>query len=232
MCLLAFHKHASLSRAQLELEREALLHGCRFNPDGFGGALLTAGGLITFRSMDAAHAVELYFACRLRHPAAPAMFHSRHATGSLVSLGNCHPLPVGGDPQIVMAHNGYLFEPADPDVCDSVIFADTMLPRYQLANPAERAELERRIGRNKVIVFDGRAGDYYMLNEACGIWDDGVWYSNMSYTGVSHITPGVCALCRGPASLPVPGGGDACEPCYGGIRTREQLLLQPVPGLL
>lgn len=209
-----------------ELEQGALL-----NPDGHGWARLSLNGsLVTFRSLDAQEAIDSYLAARELYPSAVLMFHSRHATGSPVTLENCQPLPVGGDPEVVVAHNGHLFTPEDSEASDTAIFAGTMLPHYDVEDPRQRVILEERLGHNKMVIFSGRTGSAHILNGK--YWtrsESGAWHSNTSFTGVSHRTPGVCVFCQAPDSWePVPGGSTACISCSTAIAERAELLLQPV----
>ena len=41
--------------------------------------------------------------------------------------------------------------------------------------------LEYSIGDRNKFVFLDNSGEFHILNEGAGIWDEGVWYSNMSY---------------------------------------------------
>jgi hypothetical protein len=212
MCLLSYYP------AGVMPVREHLENGARLNPHGSG----FAAGWDLRRSMDSEKAIDGFLAARMQTPFLPAMFHARNATGdSPVTPENIHPFRVslrGKD--AFVAHNGYLF-PHDGDRSDSAIFAEEILPRYDLDDPDEVALLERRMGPSRAVVLFP-ASRALILNAHLGIClPDGTWHSNRDYLGEPHVIPGVCPVCKAETDLkPV------CETCEGRAQRRRALLME------
>jgi len=213
MCLLSYYVPGSMP------VREHLENGARLNPDGFGWAMLAGGELLTRRYLNGAAAIEDFMAQRARNPDVPALFHSRHATDTGATVANCHPFPLGTG--AVVAHNGYLFPVTEGEErSDSRIFAEEILPRYDLDDPAHAARLEKWLGTNKVVVLSSspaRDQAAYILNADRGVWLDhgGTWHSNPDYTG----TPQDGTRCRSCGhgdllgGLSLATGGELCRDC-------------------
>ena len=184
MCLLTF------CPANVMPDTSALLNGAYCNADGHGFAIVAGDQLIVERGMDAQAMIEAFEAARHRHPAGPALFHSRFTTHGDTGLDNCHPFPVGGDARTVLAHNGVLpqaVRPATGDPrSDTRITAEDFLPTFgSLRTRRNRTRFEQWMTpHNKMVLltvdrrFTQRA---YILNETSGIWDGGIWYSNDGY---------------------------------------------------
>jgi len=166
--------------------REELYTAAESNPHGFGYAFLTKDKIITGRGMDADEVIERFLRIREGLTDCYAMFHARFTTHGATSKANCHPFRVGGNEDIVLAHNGILpLSPLD-NRSDTRMFAEDWLPSLgveALDDPVTFAELEKWAG-SKVAVFslDPRLEkNVYILNEHMGHWKDGVWWSNYSY---------------------------------------------------
>lgn len=184
MCLLTYLPEGVLP------DTHALRTGTLHHPDGHGFAIVTDGALLTQHGLDADHMVGCFHTLRQRHPDGPALFHSRWATHGAHDLGNCHPFPVGGDAGTVLAHNGVLPKRARPTTTDprsdTRIAAEEILPRFgSLRQQRVRRAVERWMGPDNLMVVltidPGFRRPGYILNEAKGIWDQGIWYSNGSY---------------------------------------------------
>jgi hypothetical protein len=89
--------------------RKELENGLEVNTEGGGHAVIAPdGGMLTSKSLDGGRALDEFMNLREKYPEGPAVFHSRLSTGSAVSLANTHPIPVGGDPETLLFHNGDL----------------------------------------------------------------------------------------------------------------------------
>jgi hypothetical protein len=184
MCLLTFFPATAMP------DTTALLNGSHFNPDGHGFAIVVGDQILVQHGMDAEATIEAFAAARRQHPDGPALFHSRITTHGHTSVDNCHPFAVGGDTRTVLAHNGVLprsVQPCKGDTrSDTRIAAEDFLPQFgSLHLRRNRMRFERWMTPdNKMVIltvdrrFKQRA---YILNEATGIWDGGIWYSNDSY---------------------------------------------------
>jgi len=184
MCLLTFLPPG------VQPDLTALCNGAIHNNDGHGYAIVCGDRLVVQRSMDAAALIEAFAVDRLRYPGGPALFHSRLTTHGNTSLDNCHPFRLGGDHRTVLAHNGVLpavVQPGKGDTrSDTRIAAEDYLPRVgSLRSRRVRLKVQTWMTRyNKMVILtvDRRYREQaYVLNEDCGIWHDGIWYSNDSY---------------------------------------------------
>jgi hypothetical protein len=211
MCLLSYYPPGVMP------VREHLENGARLNQHGWGFAL----GYVAMRSADdPERMISQFMAHRQRFPYLPALFHSRNATGdSPLALENVHPFPVSrdGEPMMFVAHNGYLFDD-EGDKSDSRVFAEQILPRYDLDDPGQRALLESRMEFNKAVILhpDGA----WILNAHLGVsLADGTWHSNLDYLGVPHVISGFCGVCRlaSPALI--------CDSCRVRAGDRKALLM-------
>lgn len=197
--------------------REHLENGARLNPHGCGFAV----GYYALRSMDSGDMINRFLENRENSLYLPALFHSRNATGdSPVTEENLHPFFVERNERepAWAAHNGYLFQ-HEGRKSDSAIFAEEILPRYNLDDPGIRALLEQRMGPNKAVILDSDSA--YILNAHLGISSpDGTWHSNRDYLGISHLRDGQCPQCHAGTDLkPV------CEPCEERAQRRRSLLM-------
>jgi glutamine amidotransferase len=184
MCLLTYLPAGVLP------DTDALLNGIVVNQDGHGFAIVAGDRLVIERGMDGEQLVAAFERARRRHRDGPALFHSRYATHGVADLDNCHPFHVGGDVRTVVAHNGVLPATVQPrrgdPRSDTRYAAEVYLPQAGgLHLRRTRQRLERWMTPfNKLVLLtvDHRFKQQgYVLNEASGIWDDGIWYSNDDY---------------------------------------------------
>lgn len=204
----------------------------KLNPHGHGWAMLVSDGLSAQGTLyrrrgmylpEMLHTFDLY---RKHFPDAPALWHSRHAGPMTVAHHLAHPLPVGGDQEVLVAHNGYLFPVDEPNRSDSSVFADEILPRYDLNSARERELLSKRMGYNKAVVLSANptVPPVTILNEHLGTWRNGAWHSNTDFAGAGHVNPGWCAGC-GCAT----GNKDViCLDCEHTASIRRELLLKGI----
>lgn len=153
MCILSFLP------PEATVDVNGLWNGGINNPHGHGWAIVETDRVVVGKSLDLAEALESFVAARERHPAGPALFHSRWATHGSVNLPNVHPFVVGGSELTVVAHNGILPTEAHPakgdDRSDSRKFADEILPtRFRRLGSPPRARCA------VTVVWEGQqAGD-------------------------------------------------------------------------
>jgi hypothetical protein len=242
MCMLTYVP------AGIQPDTDALGNGVERNQDGHGYAVVAGNRIIVGHSLDPEIMIKEFAAVRERHPDGPALFHSRFGTHGGVTKANCHPFRVGGDRRTVMAHNGILpseVHPAKGDRrSDTRIAAEDLLPLQpfgSLAHRKARRRFEQWLGpSNKVLILtvDPAYGDRaILLNEQAGIWDNGIWYSNMDYqqrsVGVWQPAPGwwdddwpatradwppeylaPCGVCEVEGAInPMTGYCDVCSAC-------------------
>jgi hypothetical protein len=212
--------------------REHLENSAQLNPHGCGWGILAhnpfadTATLITGKTLHPRRAIDGFMQLREAYPAGPAVFHSRYSTGGSLCLDAVHPVEPGA-PGLAVFHNGFLFAPEPGEVSDTNVLARDILPRYDLDDPDEYRLLERRLGRNKVIVLADHTTSLnwqvYILNQDLGLWlPDGSWHSNGDYTGVSHHVPGRCGACYSPSETVV------CAACLSRAPRRRRLLTEPV----
>lgn len=170
---------------------DALWNGGINNPDGHGYAIASPDGMIIGKSLRLDDCLSDFLDARELFPESPALFHSRWATHGSVRTGNCHPFYVGRSNMTVLAHNGVLPKSAHPkpgdDRSDTAIMAEELLPRQwrRLDKPSVRKSLTNYCGRgNKLVILtvDPKyRKNHYLINEAAGNWDSGIWHSNFDY---------------------------------------------------
>lgn len=190
MCLLTFIP------AGIQPDMESLANGTEFNRDGHGYAIIHDGRLIIRKDLIAERILEQFEKDREAMPDGPALFHSRMSTHGTVNTKNCHPFHVGGDQRTVIAHNGILPQvvwPSKKDKrSDTRIAAEDFIPRLGLLwTRRTRIAIEKWMGAgNKMVVLTVNRRykqQAFILNEAAGIWDGGVWYSNDGYQGYDRF---------------------------------------------
>lgn len=137
----------------------------------------------------------------------PIMVHFRMSTRGVIDQYNCHPFIV--NPMTAMMHNGILAMPAtgkgiknlfhdrdvEPEYSDTWHYAHKYFFKFNQWRLHDKKFIkfhEDFIGTNNKLVFmdcteytenDKRNGykSLIIYNEAQGVWDDGVWFSNTGY---------------------------------------------------
>ena len=120
------------------------------------------------------------------------LIHFRIKTHGDISLENCHPFKMNS--RMALIHNGIISGYGNKnDKSDTRDFIDKVLSQIShkmWKNPAFRQLVGDAIGYSKLGIIDTQ-GNYYIINESKGTWDDGVWYSNSSYK-IKKITSSNC----------------------------------------
>ena len=100
--------------------------------------------------------------------------------------GGIYIIEVGGNNNVVFAHNGMLFshESPIPTESDTRFFARTVLAHRaadQIMGKPFQGFLAHLIGGGNKLAFLDATGDISIVNSEYGVWQEGVWYSNTGY---------------------------------------------------
>lgn len=195
---------------------EHLANAAELNTHGYGWSI---GLSEVYHSLPPCVCIPMFLKARRGAMDEPAMFHARYATGGATSLANCQPLVLGNG--TIVAHNGALFDVDGPE-SDTRVFAEEILPKWDLDSRADRSELAELVVPNKLVIM--RPGKPpVMLNDRLGIWlEDGSWHSNEDFTGLDHKRAGVCAACGVPLPSELPA--QACDGCFTRYAMRKTML--------
>lgn len=119
---------------------------------------------------------------------APNIVHFRASSGGAINAQNTHPFSVSE--RVAFAHNGILsFISHNQTFSDTFRFNESILKpiwgRNQLGLFTEAAKylLEEVIGKFNKLAFLNNKGEFLIVNEASGYWedDDNTWFSNRCY---------------------------------------------------
>lgn len=170
----------------------ALYRGWTSNQDGGGFAFVKQGKVVIekgFFKYNEFHkalnaAVDTY------GQQSPFLIHMRIGTSGLKNENNTHPFAIKPQdgPAGAMMHNGILFTPGGayrgPDhdkKSDTRVVAEALNNILRLQDVLQaKKELGAAIGYGNKLAFLYDTGDYVIINENQGYWDDGIWYSNSS----------------------------------------------------
>lgn len=176
MCLIAY------SPTGLALDRDVFDEGYDGNPDGIG--IMSAYCIERFVGKGSKRKAWRLLN-RLALEAIPYAIHFRWRTHGPINTDLCHPFKSTDGFTYVM-HNGVINETGNyalPHESDTSVFVRDFvdLSRQTTAEgrKAELDALESMIGySNKLVILDMRTGKFDILNEDCGLWNNGIWYSN------------------------------------------------------
>jgi hypothetical protein len=125
-----------------------------------------------------------------KYPNATFVLHFRISNRGVINRENCHPFKVNNE--LAFVHNGTITSvDKDDKMSDTNIFNRQILRKLPnvdieyLNNPAIKSILEEFIGYSKIVFLDNN-GQYALLNEDDGYWEEGIWYSNDSHDRVSE----------------------------------------------
>jgi hypothetical protein len=138
--------------------------------------------------------LQSFYEAYVKHQDKQAVLHFRIKTHGKIDTTNCHPFAVNNS--LGFVHNGVISGFGDANHSDTIGFNNGVLQplvnkwgNLALFQDPMKDLIESRIGYSKLIFLD-RHGNHNILNEAKGVWDDGVWYSNTSYKPyVAPATP-------------------------------------------
>jgi hypothetical protein len=181
MCLIAYKPAGSIE----PFRKDILSNGFRMNDDGAGymiwdhksGKVISKKGFMAFRKVMSA--IEKY-------PDCAAVVHFRRASkGMVINEKNCHPIDIGKG--FKMCHNGTMkIEIQDWLLSDSWHFAKQIenclsIDPQLFDKPKYISKIESVIENNRVVIMNTSDGSVKILNEGCGSWLDGIWYSNVDF---------------------------------------------------
>ena len=113
----------------------------------------------------------------------PFLIHFRIGTAGIKTTFNCHPFKVNKN--LVFIHNGIISGVGlDKNKSDTQLFNEKILkvlPTNWLNNSAIKLLVEDFIGLGSKLAFLDIDGEFHFSNEAKGVWDGGIWYSNTGY---------------------------------------------------
>ena len=112
------------------------------------------------------------------------LIHCRIGTHGLRDKNNCHPHVINN--RCVLIHNGVLNVevPENSDESDTICFIKQYLKplaRDFMKDDAICELIEMAIKSNNKFALLNNKGEYRILNEKSGHWENGIWYSNYSY---------------------------------------------------
>lgn len=181
--------------------------------DGAGFAYVRKGNVViskghmTFDDFYKAYTKQLE-----RNPNSNFLIHFRTSTSGVTDKENTHPFPI---PKGAMIHNGVLFRPTENSNRSDTHIVSTVIGKFLKCRAdwvEKMTELEELIGWDKMACLFND-GNYVIVNEAKGGWDDNVWYSNRYGYG------------RTRAQLVKPKGKDISNnPAWTGALSRSNML--------
>ena len=173
---------AIMKSANKKISKSTLRRCYDANPDGAGfmyaedKQLVVNKGYFTFK--------EFYKEYK-PHGDKQVLIHFRIKTHGPIDKDNCHPFLVNSGLGII--HNGIITGYGSSIKSDTIEFTESILQKIvakhgnnSLFDDPMVELIENVIGYSKLVFLD-RHGNYTIMNEKKGNWNDGVWYSNMSW---------------------------------------------------
>lgn len=111
------------------------------------------------------------------------VLHFRISTSGMIDKNNIHPFKVNEN--LYFCHNGILDinVPIGSKINDTQIYNNVFMkgmnPRF-IYNESTRNLIQYSINKNKFVFLDNK-GEFFILNEQLGTWDENKWFSNDSY---------------------------------------------------
>ena len=171
-----------MKSANKKISKSTLRRCYDANPDGAGfmyaedKQLVVNKGYFTFK--------EFYKEYK-PHGDKQVLIHFRIKTHGPIDKDNCHPFLVNSG--LGFIHNGIINGYGSNLKSDTIEFNETILQKIvakhgnnSLFDDPMVELIENVIGYSKLVFLD-RHGNYTIMNEKKGNWNDGVWYSNMSW---------------------------------------------------
>jgi len=164
----------------ISISKEILQTCANANKDGCGMAYIDDNGVVNiYKCLDFDMFYNKYIEVENK---STMIIHFRIATHGEVSPENCHPFKLNN--RMALIHNGVISGYGDKKTkTDTQDFIDKVIGNIswkEWKNPSFRTLVGEAIGYSKLAILD-KSGNYYIVNEERGMWDNGVWYSNSSY---------------------------------------------------
>lgn len=175
MCL-AIAKPAGKTLDKADMHRAYIA-----NPDGCGfavrskGKIRVAKGLWTFAEFWERFAPVQHL---------EALVHFRMASAGSITPAMAHPFKLVDGSALI--HNGHLSRYGYGHVSDTAHWVASVLNPLLMRHPEAlrdvlmRTLLEDSIGNSKMVILP-KTGTPILLNEEAGIWEKGIWYSQIRY---------------------------------------------------
>lgn len=161
------------------LSEQLLKTCCDHNPDGMGFAYIDGNKMYIkkFMKFD-----DFYKEYKKVETKSNMLIHFRIATHGKVEVDNCHPFWLNH--RMALVHNGvisgYGVRDSKSDTRDFIEKVIGNISWKLMKNPSYRELVGKAIGYSKFAILD-ITGQYWIINEDKGYWNDGVWFSNKSY---------------------------------------------------
>ena len=177
MCIIAIQPKG-------ELISEQTLKNCWENNNDGAGIMYAENGKILVHKELTSFKKFMKFKRNLDSFDINIVFHFRISTSGKVDSNNIHPFKVNND--LYFCHNGILniSVPNDSVINDTQIYNNGILknlPKGFQHNAGIMNLIRFSIGEKNKFVFLDSKGEFYIINEDAGIWDNEIWYSNTTY---------------------------------------------------
>jgi glutamine amidotransferase len=173
------------------ITRRTLKNCFTSNSDGAGlmfsvdGALVIDKGYFGFRAF-----YKRFRSYERAHPNANFVLHFRIATSGGIHVSTCHPFRV--HKTLGFVHNGIFSGLGTKYLSDTQIFNINILqklpPNFMDIDRARKQISDYIVTSLSKVVFLDNEGNYTIVNESNGHWDEGIWYSNYGYLPASYYT--------------------------------------------
>lgn len=177
MCIIAIQPKGTI------ISKETL-RNCWDNNDDGGGIMYANKGRIEVRKE--LHSFDKFMKMKTDADklGGTIVLHFRIGTSGGINKENIHPFKVNDS--LYFCHNGVLDidVPKSSPINDTQIFNNAFmkgLPKGFEHDETIMNLLEYSIGSRNKFVFLNSLGEFFILNESEGVWDDGAWFSNTSY---------------------------------------------------
>ena len=187
MCIIA----AIPAKKQLS---KAILKRCWENNPHGGGFMFTNGKqVLKFKEMKSFKKYwKAFLGYRELFPLSTFVCHFRISTHGQINEDNCHPFSV--NPKLAFVHNGIIRKsPFSNEFSDTYMFNETILkklPTNFLDVEPIVSLIEAYIGSGSKLAFLNYDNTLHLINEAAGVWDNGIWYSNNGYNASNYYDMG------------------------------------------
>ena len=196
---------AILKLPKRHITKRQLHTAWKTNDDGAGfmynqhGKLIIDKGYFTFK--------KFYKSLRNaenKNPNAVFVIHLRLATSGKTDKINCHPFAIHED--LGFVHNGIFKNYSHyTNLSDTAVFNLNILqtfPQDFIFNKGIVKLLESYCEYMNKLVFLNNKGEYLIIGEDCGTWEEGIWFSNsghktnFGFSGKSYSYDGCeCDVC-------------------------------------
>lgn len=173
--------------AKKHIEKKKLRRSFAANPDGAGFMYISSGSLIIDKGyFSFCSFYKAYRNAERLYPGSNFVIHFRIGTSGKLNSNNCHPIRIKEN--LAYVHNGVLSSihiPKDSKVSDTVLFAQQILSKLPMnwhKKNCYRSLVETYAEANhSSFILMSEDSTVLIFNEAKGIWDNDIWYSNKTY---------------------------------------------------